>query len=229
MVVGLQEREWLRDMFGRFVSPEVVEAMRSGRVQLEGENRVVTALFCDIRGYTARSETLTPREIVQLLNEFRSVLVEAVQRHHGSVNQFSGDGAFVIFGAPNALEDSARCAILAALDFRQGLAALNERLVSRGGAPIRIGVGINTGPVVAGAFGPRERLEYSVIGDPVNLASRIEALNKQYPEHDILISEYTCQALGEGSREFALVPLGPVAIRGKAEAVEIFAVIGRNN
>ena len=227
MVVGLREREWLRDVFGRFVSREVAEAIRSGQVRLEGENRVVSVLFCDIRGFTARSERSTPEEVVALLNEYLPVVVEAAQAHAGTVNKFGGDSTLVIYGAPRRLQESAYQAVLTALEMRTGLIRLNERLIERGEEPIRIGVGINTGMVLAGAVGPEERQEYTVIGDTVNLASRIEALNKQYPEHDVLISGQTHEALGRRRAEFALTDLGEVRIRGKVEPVRVWAVGNR--
>lgn len=224
MVIGLQEREWLRDMFGRFVSQEVAEAIRTGQVKLEGENRVVSVLFCDIRDFTSRSEQHTPAEMVALLNEYLPVVVDAAQTHGGTVNKFGGDSTLVIYGAPRKMEESAYGAVQTALDLHDGLKRLNEHLTSRGEMPIRIGVGINTGMVLAGAVGPRERQEYTVIGDTVNLASRIEALNKQYPEYDILISEWTCEALGAHRSEFQLTSLGKVPIRGKTDGVQIWAV-----
>ena len=225
MVAGLREREWLRDMFGRFVSQEVAEAIRTGQVRLEGENRVVSVLFCDIRGFTSRSEQHTPQEIVALLNEYLPVVVEAAQHHRGTVNKFGGDSTLVIYGAPRPLQESAYQAVLTALEMRANLARLNVHLAARGDEPIRIGVGINTGVVLAGAVGPRERQEYTVIGDTVNLASRIEALNKEYPEHDILISGATYEALDSHRDEFAFADLGAVGIRGKSGTVQVWAVV----
>ncbi len=226
MVAGLREREWLRDMFGRFVSREVAEAIRTGQVRLEGENRVVSVLFCDIRDFTARSEQHTPEEIVALLNEYLPLVVQAAHKHAGTVNKFGGDSTLIIYGAPKPLQESAYQAVLTALDMRAKLARLNEILVRRGETPIRIGVGINTGVALAGAVGPEERQEYTVIGDAVNLASRIEGLNKDYPEHDILISGWTYEALGSRRSEFEFADLGEVGIRGKAEPVQVWAVIG---
>jgi len=226
MVAGLREREWLRDMFGRFVSQEVAEAIRTGQVRLEGENRVVSVLFCDIRGFTARSEHHTPQEIVALLNEYLPVVVEAAQHHQGTVNKFGGDSTLVIYGAPRPLQESAYQAVLTALEMRGNLERLNAQLVGRGDDPIRIGVGINTGVVLAGAVGPAERQEYTVIGDTVNLASRIEALNKEYPEHGILISGATYEALGSHRAEFAFTDLGEIGIRGKSGPVQVWAVCG---
>jgi class 3 adenylate cyclase len=225
MVVGLREREWLRDMFGRFVSHEVAEAIRTGKVRLEGENRVVSVLFCDIRDFTARSERSTPEEVVALLNEYLPVVVDAAQRHEGTVNKFGGDSTLVIYGAPNPLQESAYQAVSTALEMRANLKQLNERLVEQGEAPIHIGVGINTGVALAGAVGPPERQEYTVIGDTVNLASRIEALNKAYPDHDVLISGWTYEALGSRRAEFEFADLGEVRIRGKAEPVRVWAVV----
>jgi len=232
MVAGLQEREWLRDMFGRFVSREVAEAIRSGQVRMEGENRVVSVLFCDIRDFTARSERHTPEEIVALLNEylpdvFIRVVVEAAQAHAGTVNKFGGDSTLVIYGAPHRLQESAYQAVSTALEMRANLERLNDLLLERGQEPVRIGVGINTGMALAGAVGPPERQEYTVIGDTVNLASRIEALNKAYPDHDILISGATYEALGSRRAEFEFANLGQVHIRGKADPVPVWAVTGR--
>ena len=227
MVAGLREREWLRDMFGRFVSREVAEAIRTGQVRLEGENRVVSVLFCDIRDFTARSAQSTPEQMVALLNEYLPVVVEAAQQHEGTVNKFGGDSTLIIYGAPRRLQESAYRAVLTALEMRANLAQLNHRLAARGDAPIRIGVGINTGVVLAGAVGPEERQEYTVIGDTVNLASRIESLNKEYPAHDVLISEWTYEALGSRRVEFEFTDLGEVPIRGKTEPVRVWAVVGR--
>jgi adenylate cyclase len=227
MVIGLREREWLRDMFGRFVSREVAEAIRSGQVHLEGENRVVSVLFCDIRDFTARSARSTPEEVVALLNEYLPVVVDAAQSHEGTVNKFGGDSTLVIYGAPRRMQESAYQALLTALEMRASLQRLNERLVEQNEDPIRIGVGINTGMALAGAVGPPERQEYTVIGDTVNLASRIEGLNKAYPEHDILISGWTYEALGSRRREFEFADLGEVGIRGKVEPVQVWAVVSR--
>lgn len=226
MAIGLQEREWLRDMFGRFVSQEVAEAIRSGQVQLEGENRVVSVLFCDIREFTDFSEQHSPQEVVAMLNEFLPLVVQAAQKHGGMVNKFGGDSTLIIYGAPHELDDSAYHAIMTALDIQAGVEKLNQRLAKKGEPPLRVGVGINTGSALAGAVGPRERQEYTVVGNTVNLAARIDGLNKQFPEHNILVSEQTRTALGNRLGEFDMLNLGPVSIRGKNDRVEIWAVKG---
>jgi len=227
MVIGLQEREWLRDTFGRFVSHEMAEAIRTGQVRLEGENRVVSVLFCDIQDFAARSAQSTPEEMVALLNDYLPVVVEAAQQHEGTVNKFGRESTLVIYGAPRRLQESAYRAVLTALEIRDNLQALNTRLAERGQAPIRIGVGVNIGVVLAGTVGPKDRQEYTVIGDTVNLASRIEALSRAYPEYKVLVSGPTYEALGRRRKEFEFATLGKVPIRGKAEPVRVWAVVER--
>jgi len=227
MVVGLREREWLRELFGRFVSREVADALRNGQVRLAGERRLVSVFFCDIRGFTGRSEQHTPEEMVALLNEYLPIVVDAAQHYGGMVNKFGGDSTLIIYGAPRQQQESAYHAVLTALEVRAGLEALNVKLVARGEAPICIGTGINTGEVLAGAVGPEERQEYTVVGDTVNLASRIEDLNREYPEYDVLISGETYQALGARRAEFEFVDLGEKPIRGKAQPVRVWAVAKR--
>jgi adenylate cyclase len=196
-------------------------------VRLAGERRVVSILFCDIRGFTARSERHTPEEMVALLNEYLPIVVGAAQHHGGMVNKFGGDSTLIIYGAPRQQLESAYHAVLTALEMRAGLEALNVKLTAQGEAPIRIGTGINTGVVLAGAVGPEERQEYTVVGDTVNLASRIEDLNREYPEYDVLISGETYQALGTRRVEFKFVDLGEKAIRGKVQPVRVWAVVER--
>jgi class 3 adenylate cyclase len=226
MATGLQEREWLKDMFGRFVSQEVAEAIRNGQVILEGENRLVSVLFCDIREFTDFSERHTPQEVVKLLNEFLPLVVQAAQKNGGMVNKFGGDSTLIIFGAPYEVQDNAYKAVLTALEIRTAVRQLNVNLAERG-ETFRVGVGINTGTVLAGAVGPMERQEYTVVGNTVNLAARIDGLNKQFPDHDILISPWTYESLGEHRAKFNLVSLGHVQIRGRNEPVEIWAVQGK--
>lgn len=224
MAIGLQEREWLRDMFGRFVSQEVADAIRTGQVNLEGENKHVTVLFCDIRQFTDFSEKHTPEEVVTLLNEYLPVVVKSAQLHGGIVNKFGGDSTLIVYGAPREMLDSAYRAVLTALEIRIGLAKLNANLGDVLDTPLRIGVGINTGVALAGAVGTHDRQEYTVIGNTVNLAARIDGLNKQFPGEDILISEWTYEALGKRRDEFEFASLGAVPIRGKNEPVAIWSV-----
>jgi adenylate cyclase len=227
MAEQLQEREWLRDMFGRFVSHEVAEAIRTGQVKLEGENRSVSVLFCDIREFTSFSENHTPQEIVTLLNEFFPIVVQSAQKHNGMVNKFGGDSTLIVYGAPREVEDSAYQAVLTALEVRAAIKELNVQLEKEGKPPLRVGVGINTGVALAGAIGPNERQEYTVVGRTVNLAARIDGLNKQFPQYDILISGWTYMALGKNSERLHTKHLGAVPITGMRDPVEIWAVIDK--
>lgn len=223
MATGLQEREWLKDMFGRFVSQEVAQGIREGKIILEGENRTVSVLFCDIRGFTDFSERHTPNEVVKLLNEFLPLVVQAAQKYGGMVNKFGGDSTLIIYGAPYEVQNDALKAVLTALEIRIAVSSMNDRLAEKG-ENLRVGVGINTGVALAGAVGPMERQEYTVIGNTVNLAARIDGLNKQFPQHDILISAWTYDALGEYRSQFEMVSLGALPIRGRGEPIEIWAV-----
>ncbi len=228
MADDLQEREWMRDMFGRFVSPEVAEAIRNGQVNLEGENRLVTILFCDIREFTMYAERHTPGEVVKLLNQFFPLILKAAQKHGGTVNKFGGDSTLIVYGAPRNMEHGAYRAVLTALDIRNSMQELNQNLMKKGDAPLRMGVGINTGMALAGAIGTPERQEYTVVGNTVNLAARIDGLNKQFPENDILISKWTYDAIGEKRGEFKMKSLGNIPIRGRSEPIEIWSVLGKS-
>lgn len=227
MAEQLQEREWLRDMFGRFVSHEVADALRSGQIKLEGENRFVSILFCDIREFTAYSEKHDPQEVVKLLNQFLPIVVQAAQKYGGMVNKFGGDSTLIVYGAPNEVPNGAYRAVLTALEIRANMAEMNRLLIKKGDAPLRIGVGINTGYALAGAIGTDQRQEYTVVGQAVNLAARIDGLNKQFPENDILISPWTYEALGKQREELRISSLGKVPIRGRGEPIEIWSVLGK--
>lgn len=227
MVRGLKEREQLRDLFGRFLSPEVSEAVLAGKVSLRGERRVITALYCDMRGSTTFAEAHPPEEFMTALNQYFAVIIQAVDEEGGIVNRFVGDAAVCVFGAPMDLPNHAECALRAALKIRAGLAELNRRRSLLNQPVLRFGIGISTGDVVAGATGAETRQEYTVLGDAMNLGARIEGLCKEYPAHDILLSEFTCQALGSRAALYTFADLGEVPIRGKTKPVRLLALVGR--
>lgn len=222
MLGGLREREALKDTFGRFVSHDVADAVLAGDVSLQGEMRQVTILFQDIRGFTTLSEKTPPVELLRFVNAFFTEMVAAVETYGGVVKQFTGDGVMALFGAPVAHEDDPARAVRAALAMLARLEAFNRHRQEQGEAPIRIGVGIHTGEVVAGCVGPDKRLEYSVVGDAVNLASRVQELTKEVGTA-ILVTEATAMHLGA---EFVLGPRTVFAVRGKALPVEVIAVLG---
>ncbi|MBI3801515.1 MAG: hypothetical protein HY268_31655 [Deltaproteobacteria bacterium] len=221
MLSGLREREQLKDTFGRFVSREVATAVLNGRVPLGGERREVSILFQDIRGFTSLSEKLDPADLLQVLNLFFTEVVAAVEAEGGVVKQFTGDGVMALFGAPIAHPNDPERAVRAALRMVGQLDGLNARLSTRQVPPLRIGVGIHTGEVVAGRIGPDERVEYGVVGDAVNLASRIEGLTKEV-QTTILVSKVTADRLGAQFRRgrAAVLP-----VKGKAQPVEVVEII----
>lgn len=224
MSEGLAERERLKDTFGRFINKEIAERAARGELSLGGETKTCTIFFSDIRSFTAISEKLEPFEVVEFLNQYMTRMVDCVNRTQGVVDKFIGDAVMAVWGAPVTSGDPAidalRC-VRAALMMRYSLRQFN---VGRGGDKkpiIRIGCGINTGPVIAGQIGSSERMEYTVIGDAVNFASRTESLNK--PLHtDILITENTYELI----KDFVLVEQMPsVTVKGKAKPVHMYAVI----
>jgi adenylate cyclase len=223
MVRGLEEREQIKDTFGRFVSRDVAEAVLNGRVPLVGERVEVSILFQDIRGFTALSATLDPAALLRMLNRFFTEVVAAVEAEGGVVKQFTGDGVMALFGAPQLRVDHTERAVRAALGIVNRLAALNDRLQEEGLAPLRIGVGIHTGEVVAGLIGPDQRVEYGVVGEPVNLASRIEALTKDLAA-TILISSDIAAQLGP---QFVLGRVARLPVKGRSQPMEVIEVLSQ--
>jgi len=221
MAAGLEEREHIKDTFGRFVSRDVAEAVLSGRVPLAGERREVSILFQDIRGFTALSERLDPVVLLRLLNQFFTEVVAAVEAEGGVVKQFTGDGVMALFGAPQSRADHTERAVRAALGIVTRLASLNVLLQNNGAAPLQIGVGIHTGEVVAGLIGPDERIEYGVVGEAVNLASRIESLTKELTA-TILVSREIAARLGS---EFVLGRTALLPVKGTSRPVEVVEVL----
>ena len=217
MVTGLKEKDRVKELFGRFVTPQIADAIMAHNPVLGGENTEVTILFADIRSYTTICESLSPSQVIEFLNNYFSHMVKAIEKHRGIVNQFVGDGIMAVFGAPVKQEDHAAKALAAAGEMLSELERFNDQY-RRGQSPIRIGIGINTGPVVAGIIGTEQRMEYRVVGDAVNLASRVEGLNKNFGT-EVLLSSFTKDALGAGP---ALKPLGPVQVKGKKQIVEVY-------
>ena len=221
---GLAERERLKDSFGRFINKEIAELAMKGELALGGETKNTTIFFSDIRSFTAISEKLEPAEVVEFLNEYMTAMVDCVNDTHGVVDKFIGDAIMAVWGAPTSAgspqQDALNC-IRAAMRMRAALIVFNR---GRGGDKkpiIRIGCGINSGPVVAGQIGSQQRMEYTVIGDAVNLASRTEALNKPMGT-DILITEYTYELV----KDHVLVEEMPsVTVKGKEKPLKMFAVI----
>jgi adenylate cyclase len=224
MSEGLAERDKVRDLLEKNVSPEVAaQLMRDGSA-LGGEEREITVLFVDLRRFTAMSESLPPREVLALLNRYFDRMSGIVEIYHGIVDKYMGDEIMALFGAPVPLVDHANNAILAAIEMKSALARLNAELEAEGLARLKFGIGINTGSIIAGNIGSSRRLNYSVIGDGVNVAARLQNLTRmsQY-EADILV---TASTLAASKGRFRTRPLGAVPVRGRDMPVEIFAVDG---
>ena len=223
MSAGLAERDRVRDLLDKNVSPEVAARLLRDGATLGGEEREVTVLFADLRGFTTLSERLAPPELLALLNRYLDRMSGAIEAHGGVIDKFIGDAIMALFGAPVTQGDAPARAIAAALAMETALAALNAELAAEGRPPLAIGVGINTARVVAGNMGSSRRLNYSVIGDGVNVAARLQALTRVADYRtSIILSAATRAAAGPAGA--ASRPLGTVAVKGRSEPVEIFAV-----
>lgn len=223
---GLAERDQVRDLLDKNVSPEVAaQLMREGS-GLGGEEREVTVLFADLRGFTTLSENMPPRDVVTLLNRYLDRMAQAIEAEGGVIDKFIGDEVMALFGAPVAGENSALRAIKAALAMRDELIGLNTEFATEGVPPLAFGIGINTAPVIAGNIGSSRRLNYSVIGDGVNLAARLQTQTRA-PEYatDLIVSSSTLQAAAMDA-EIKHRDLGEVTVKGRAKATRIFAVEG---
>ncbi|GMR06565.1 MAG: hypothetical protein BMS9Abin25_1167 [Gammaproteobacteria bacterium] len=217
MVEGLAERDKVQNLLGKVVSREVADELLNKGIKLGGEEREVTVLFSDIRDFTNLCEHHAPNEILDLLNRYLTHMSTSIEEHGGVVDKYIGDAIMALFGAPVFHPESPQKAVYCALDMLSDLRLLNEVLVKDGLQPLAIGIGINTGKVVAGNMGSANRLNYTVIGDGVNLASRLEGLTKQYGV-EIVISQSTrdlCPNLL--FRELDLVQ-----VKGKTKPIAIF-------
>ena len=222
MARALREKEMIKRAFTRYVAREVVDEILKDpeRLVLTGERREVTVLFCDIRGFTPLSERLDPEGVVLLLNEFYNLMIEMTFKNDGTLDKFLGDGVMCVFGAPIARADHAMQAVRTALDMQEGIAALSARFVREGRQPIAVGIGVSAGEVVAGTVGSQDRMEYTAIGDSVNLAARLESIAKP---GQVLISQQTFAMVDDRVQAKAM---GAVRVKGKEEEVEIYEVIG---
>jgi adenylate cyclase len=220
MVAGLRQGAFVKDTFGRYVTQEVLEEILRGKVDLGGEMRHATVVFTDLRDFTALSERLDAREVVDFLNEYLDLMVNIIVEHGGTVDKFIGDAIMAIFGAPVAQSDHAERAVSASMAMLQRLDAWNRARAAKGDPPLAMGIGIHTGPVIAGNIGSAKKTEYTVIGDTVNTASRIEQLNKELGTR-LLISDDT-RALLRGS--FPLRSLPPTTVKGKRAPLKLWAV-----
>jgi adenylate cyclase len=215
------ERRRFQDSFARYLSRDVMAKVLADAPSLQGEYREVSILFSDLRGFTTMSERMQPADIAAHLNEYFDAMTAAIFKHHGMINDFVGDAVMAVFGAPVSDAEHAWHAVQSALDMDAALVALNEKWKRAGLVELRMGVGIHTGRVFAGNVGGRDRMKYTVIGDPVNVASRVEGLNKDLST-TLLVTEETLAAVGDRIR---VRDCGPVAVKGRVEKVRVFEVL----
>jgi adenylate cyclase len=221
MMKGLVERDQVRDLLGRVVAPQVAEELLSKEIQLGGEERTVSVLFADLQGFTTLAEAEDPQRLVRILNLFLTAVSSAIEAHGGVVEEYMGDGAKALFGAPISHSDDALRAVRAALTLQESLPDVNAEVARLGGRPLAIGIGIHTGEVVAGRMGSLSRLKYTVVGDGVNLAARLEGLTRRYGVTIVASASTREECPGIVFRE-----LDRVRVVGRDEPVAIYEPLG---
>jgi len=215
-----RQRE-IRQAFSRYMSPYMVAelARHPEKLVLGGEIKLITIMFCDIRGFTTLSEGLSAEELARLINNFLTPMTEIITTHKGTIDKYIGDCIMAFWNAPLDDPDHAKNAVLAAQAMRRRLVELNEEWAAVGRRQLHVGIGINTGECCVGNFGSEQRFDYSLLGDPVNLSSRLEGLTKQYGV-DLIIGEDTAAMVGDPD----MIELDLVAVKGKSRAVRIFTL-----
>jgi len=212
----------LAGLFGQYVPPELVDEMAKNpeAISMEGESREMTVLFSDVRGFTTISEGLDPKQLAQLMNEFLTPMTQIIHHGRGTIDKYMGDAIMAFWGAPLLDVDHAKHALQAALGMIAALGKLQQDFAAKGWPPINIGVGLNTGMMTVGNMGSEFRMAYTVMGDAVNLGSRLESLTKNYGVH-IIVSEFTKAQVPD----FVYRELDAVRVKGKDKPVTIFEPI----
>lgn len=222
-----RERKKIKRAFSHYVSKSVVNEMLKdpSRLKLGGDKKDLSVLFSDIRGFTTISESLSPEELVGLLNEYLTVMTDIVFKYEGTLDKYMGDAIMAIYGAPLELPDHPQRACNSALEMIESLGKLNEKWIKEQKTPLDIGIGINTGVMMVGNMGSQQRFDYTVMGDAVNLGSRLEGANKSY-QTNIIISESTYQRVKD---DFFCMELDSVRVKGKKVPVKIYQLLGKDN
>jgi adenylate cyclase len=223
-VVEAREKRWLRQAFGRYVSPSVVETIITNPQLLElgGEEIEATVLFADLEGFTLLSETMPPQSLIKLLNDYFTPMTQIIMAYQGTLDKYIGDALMALWGAPVPLADHALRACRAAIDMEQTMTDLQADWQGQGLPHLVARIGLHTGPVVAGNVGSRDRFNYTVLGDTVNLASRLEGVNKAYGTR-ILLSEETA---GQVKDRLLVRELDSVQVKGRGRPVTVYELVG---
>ena len=221
IIDDVTENEIVKKSFSRYVAHQLVERILNGseKVCLSGVRKRVTVLFADIRGFTSLSEKCEPEKVVSMLNDFFSLMVDVIFKYEGTLDKFIGDNIMAIFGAPVGRPDDAERAVFAALEMQRKIKILNKNRQSGKEKPLEIGIGINTGEAIAGNIGSEKRMDYTVIGDVVNFADRIQSQSKG---GEILISEFTHSKVKD---KIAVEKLIPRHVKGKQKEVVLYKVL----
>ncbi len=223
MIAGLRERDLVKDTFSRYVTKQVAEEILKNpdKIAPGGQKKEVTVLFADIRDFTTFSEKHPPEVVLSHLNTYLSAMVDVIFKYEGTLDKFIGDAVMAVFGSPLPHDDDPLRAVKTAIEMQARLRELNDAWKKEGKEPLNIGIGINTGEVIAGNIGDLRRMEYTVVGDNVNLASRIEGLTKNY-KCPIIISSGTFEKVKE---RVEAKKLEAVTVKGKTKAVDIYELI----
>ena len=220
MSEGLRERDFIKDTFGKYVTQEIRDEILAGKVSLDGELKDVTVLFADLRNFTPMVEKTPPKEVVRIINSYFREMDEAIKQYHGLVLHYIGDEIFAVFGAPLFRENHPVLAVQAAREMQHRLHAVNLALEQAGYPRLSHGIGIDTGQVLAANIGSPDRLSYTLVGDTVNVASRLQELNKEFNTEVILSGATRARVNGD----FPLKELPATRVKGKSGSIQIFSL-----
>lgn len=220
MITGLEERDRMSSIFGKVVDPRIRDHLMDLDITPQGEIRDATVIFFDLAGFTALSESLPPRKVVQFLNLYFEAVSLSVEKQGGLINKFIGDGVLAVFGVPAPLEDHEEKALMAVENLHRLMKGLNRKLQEKKAPPLRFRAGVHSGEVLSGLIGSNNRKEYTIIGDAVNVASRIEPLGKEF-NTSVILSKATADRM---KKKRALRYLGPLPLRGKKEPMDLYSL-----
>ncbi|MBI2603088.1 MAG: HAMP domain-containing protein [Deltaproteobacteria bacterium] len=222
MLGGLKERDKVKNILTKFHGTTIAQDLISlENIERQGVRKNIAILFSDIRGFTTLSENTSPEEVVSLLNEYFASMVHVITKHNGVIDKFIGDAIMAIWGVPQERGNEQRDCVTAAIEMRQALKEFNEKMERNGKPQLKIGIGLHYGPCVSGIIGSEERLEYTVIGDTVNVCSRVESLTKEY-KWDILVTDTLRNYV---ANLFNFEEVGETTVKGKAKPVKVFKVL----